>query len=85
MSHPFRDTVFGRVSSLVSGGRLFRWEERKTPSRLDAYRLVKGNDIASSPTPSEKFDDRGVLDSEQGHDKQLVDWIENDPEVRDDP
>jgi hypothetical protein len=41
MNGLFRETVFGRIVHLASGGKLFQTEEQRDPSRLQRYMLAK--------------------------------------------
>ena len=70
-----RDTVFGRLLHLASGGRLFRWEEEKDPTILERYLDKQNHSQSQSP-------DRNSL-GEEGKDNYLVGWSENDQGVRD--
>ena len=77
-----RDSVFGRVVQFASGGKVFPPLEVRDPSRLQHYALTtssSNSSIAVAPNASEGS--KG--DPEKGKDIQLVDWDENDPEVRD--
>jgi hypothetical protein len=49
MNGLFRETVFGRIVHLASGGKLFRTEEQLDPSRLQRYMLTES---ASTSTES---------------------------------
>jgi len=99
-----RESFFGRLLHLASGGKLFQTPEQIDPSLLDRY-MPAGfhspsektlapstqQNTGSPPSPtSEKHEGAnrwydppfGKLDAEKGKDHQLVDWLENDPEVR---
>lgn len=76
MADSFRDTVFGRVVSTISGGRLFKWEEQKNPALLEPY--MPNASGASTPGDT-SGDEKG--DPEKGRDYQLVEFAKDDPEV----
>ena len=78
----FRDTVFGRIANLASGGRAFPEEEQRDRSRLQRY-VVKKIPLDSETSTEAGQDNTKAekIDPERGNDFQLVDWIENDPEV----
>jgi hypothetical protein len=102
MNNLLRETVFGRLVHLVSGGKFFQPEEQRDPSRLQRYIITKSAstsdesirataNAANDPKgDNEKGSDADTLnggdkvDPEKGNDFQLIDWIENDPEVRSD-
>lgn len=77
----FRETAFGRVAYLVSGGKLFAYEEELDPSLLKRYAIS----VTSTPTSSRMFEvdnhvpEKRTVDAELGKDYLLVDWNENDP------
>jgi hypothetical protein len=88
-----RETVFGRLVHLLSRGKLFPPEEQRDPSRLQRYIVTKsastsGTSIRANIDALESGDadppkgDIPNRDPEKGGDFQLVDWIPNDPEVR---
>ena len=74
-----RETIFGRLVHLVSGGKLFAPAEQRDPSRLQRYILTKSG--SSSGTSVNALDGENI-DREKGSDYELIDWIENDPEVQ---
>ena len=78
MSDLMRDTIFGRLLQVASGGRLLPWEEEKNPSRLLHYndtRPAVSYDISAGTSKDAKDD------QETGEDYQIIDWDQNDPEV----
>jgi MFS transporter, DHA1 family, multidrug resistance protein len=114
MNDLFRETVFGRIVHLASGGKFFQQEEQRDPSRLQRHIITKPvsisvetlQDAAEPPafldSDSEKGSDEDTLpgdevnpentsdvdtlpgdrlDAEKGSDFQLIDWIDDDPEV----
>ena len=77
-----RETVFGRIVHLVSGGKLFASEEQRDPSRLQRYIVTKsGSSSGTSVLPATDVLEGEKVDQEKGTDYELIDWIENDPEV----
>ncbi len=88
----FQDTAFGHIVRLISGGKLFAWAEQNDSSVRDRYlhsrRKVyrSGSDSDSPPTNFSSSDEEHGNstddDAEKGKDFHLVDWIENDPQVR---
>lgn len=99
MNDLFRETVFGRLVNLASGGKVFTPTEQRDPSILQRYIITKSGstsdesikDPATAPA-GEKLDagkdsDADTLngakpDAEKGRDFQLIEFLENDPEVR---
>lgn len=81
MHQLFRETVFGRLVHLASGGKFFPSEEQSDPSRLQRY--MKSNSASSSGTSIKSTDvpEGEKVNPEKGLDFELIDWIENDPEV----
>ena len=81
------DSVFGRIVNLASGGKVFAPIEQRDPSRLVPYAAPKSTSSSDSNLPvepalDEKADHADDGDgAEKGTDTQLVDWLENDPEV----
>ncbi len=88
----FQDTAFGHLVRFVSGGKIFGWAEQKDSSVRDRYlhsqRKIyrSGSDSDSPPTnfasTNKKQGNTTDEDAEKGKDFHLVDWIENDPQVR---
>ncbi|KAI9844387.1 MAG: hypothetical protein M1837_005588 [Sclerophora amabilis] len=81
MRELLRETVFGRLVNLTSGGKLFQTEEQLDPSILEKYMT---SDASSG---SEVFVDGAAdvndgtkIDPEKGKDYKLVDWTQNDQE-----
>jgi hypothetical protein len=78
----FRESFFGRIGHFVSGGKLFLQEEQRDPSRLQRYIVTKS--ASDSDTSVERHTDelnRENATLEKGKDFELIDWLENDPEV----
>ena len=73
MKDLFRETMFGRLVHLASGGRFFRRDEELDPSTILQYSL----DHSESSSRSNVDDIE--TDAEKGRDKRLVEWSENDP------
>ena len=79
-----RETVFGRLVHLASRGKLFPQEEQRDPSRLQRYMMTESASTSETCVQAATDSLEGEkVDTEKGSDFQLVDWIENDPEVRD--
>lgn len=79
MYDTIRETVFGRIVNVTSGGKFFPPEEQRDPSLLQRYTVIK-SPSASDPSIQTGTEAR-VHDTEKGSDYQLVDWNDNDPEV----
>jgi len=91
MQDLIRETVFGRLAHLASGGKFFPPAEQRDPSRVERY-MVNNNDnksasgsetsitAADQDVPSNE-NEKKVINPEQGTDFELIDWIENDPEA----
>lgn len=73
MKDLFRETVFGRLVHLASGGRFFRRDEELDPSTILQY----GLNHSESSSRSNLKDSQ--TDKEKGKDRSLVEWSENDP------
>lgn len=73
MKDLFRETVFGRLVHLASGGLLFKRDEELDPSTVSQYSL----DHSESSSRSNFMDLQTEV--EKGKDKRLVEWSENDP------
>jgi hypothetical protein len=77
-----RETVFGRIVHLASRGKLFPPEEQRDPSRLRRYIITTSASTSGTSVKAATDSLEGEkVDSEKGSDFQIVDWIENDPEV----
>ena len=79
MNDIFQDTAFGRVVRFVTRGKVFGWDEYRKDVDIDRY-MTHANDI-----PDPEKDDQSSIDpaeAEKGLDYFLVDWVENDPKVR---
>ena len=93
MKDLFRETAFGRLIRLASGGKLFAYDEELDPSTLKRYQL-KDSELSSTSTSlnvtgtqnhdrDEKASDPEKppnMDQEKGGDHLLVDWDPNDPQ-----
>ena len=73
MKDLLRETAFGRIVRLVSGGRLFAYDEDLDPSTLDKFRPLDQDSNDSRERPI-------AIDQEKGADVNLVDWTTNDPQ-----
>ncbi|KAI9894694.1 MAG: hypothetical protein M1814_002050 [Vezdaea aestivalis] len=73
MKDLIRESAFGRLAYLLSGGRLFASDEELDPSLLQRYQP------ASTETSSTRSLSNNPADTEKGSDHLLVDWAENDP------
>ena len=84
----FRESTFGRIVRLVSGGKLFAYSEEADPSYLEKYQLI---DSESSSLPASLNSDTKLTrqnggqegpttidNQEKGADHLLVDWAPND-------
>lgn len=80
MQDLIRETVFGRLVHLASGGKLFPPAEQRDPSRLQRY-IVTKSASESEASITAATDDNEKVNPEKGKDFELIDWIENDPEV----
>ncbi len=88
----FQDTAFGHLVRFISGGKIFAWAEEKDSSVRDLYLRSQrksyrsGSDSDSTPanfaSSDEEHGNSTDDDAEKGKDFHLVDWIENDPQVR---
>ena len=89
MKDLFRETVFGRLIHLVSGGKLFNYDEELSPSTLQKYQPKQSQSWSAST--SLQVDDREnhqidgqeqpiTTDREKGPDHLLVDWTIDDPQ-----
>lgn len=95
MKDLFRESTFGRIVNLVSGGKYFAYDEVLDPSSIDKYRSKSiTSDSSTTSLDNEKErkipggSDNGLLqnpvnplpiDQEKGSDTLLVDWAPNDP------
>lgn len=83
MQDLLRETIFGRIVHLVSGGKLFPPAEQRDPSRLQRYIVTKsGSTSESSVSASSNVPLVEKRNPEKGNDYELVDWLENDSEVQ---
>ena len=73
MKDLFRETVFGRLVHLASGGRFFKRDEELDPSTVLRYSLNQSESSSRSNLRDTQ------TDKEKGEDKNLVEWSENDP------
>lgn len=91
MKELFRETVFGRLVRLASGGKFFAYEEELDPSTLQKYLPSASESSSTTPPQDERRDtnqedDKGSgsekssapTDQEKGADHLLVDWAPND-------
>ena len=89
----FRETTFGRLLRLVSGGKLFAYDEELDPSNLKPYQNIDSKTSSSSTSlnldGTQKHNQNGpisdsanppIADQEKGPDYLLVDWTTNDPQ-----
>ena len=73
MKDLFRETIFGRLVRLASGGRFFAYEENLDPSIIEKYA------VSDSESSSRTNLDGSPMGLEKGKDNRLVEWNENDP------
>ena len=73
MKDLFRETVFGSLVRLVSGGKLLSYEDE-----VDQYTLQQPS--PSEPDSKSPSPERGHADSEKGKDSWLVEWTMHDPD-----
>ena len=73
MKDLFRETVFGRLVHLASGGRFFRRDEELDPSTILQYSLNQSESSSRSNLRDSQ------TDKEKGKDESMVEWSENDP------
>jgi hypothetical protein len=87
MQDLIRETVFGRLVHLASGGKFFPTPEQRDPSILQRYIVNKsasGSETSitapedATPDPD---NEKKANNPEQGRDFELIDWLENDPEA----
>lgn len=82
MQDLIRETVLGQVIRLVSRGKLFPPPEQRDPSIVQRYMVgLSTSSSGTLETAAEVAPAVEKMDAERGADFQLVDWIENDPEV----
>ena len=82
MKDLFRETVFGRLVRLASGGKLFSYQEESDPSTLKQYQPI---DSETSIPAALDIRGRPILredgqDQEKGADHLLVEFSPNDPQ-----
>lgn len=80
----FRETTFGRLVHLASGGKLFGYDEERDPSLLKKYQPLVSDSSSTSldieaKTGSNPEKPAILGDQEKGSDHLLVDWAPNDP------
>ena len=76
-----RETIFGRLVHLASGGKLFQTVEQLDPSKLDRYRTTDSRSTSRNSIEGPADAVGGTkADPEKGKDFKLVDWTENDQE-----
>lgn len=90
MKDLFRESTFGRLLRVVSGGRIFGYDEELNPLFLQRYQANNVELVSSTSTslavagrPSHQDDGQEKLvptDREKGPDNLLVDWAINDPQ-----
>jgi len=71
----FRDTTFGELMRLVSRGRLFDYEDNRNEELRERY-------IQASQEKQWRSSGESGGALEKGQDYVLVDFLEDDPEVR---
>lgn len=89
----FRETTFGRLVRLASGGRVFAYDEELDPSSLKPYQNIHSKSSSSSISlnrdGTQTHNQNGrisdsanppIVDQEKGADHLLVDWAPNDPQ-----
>jgi hypothetical protein len=86
MQDLIRETVFGRLVHLASGGKFFPSAEQRDPSRLERYMVnsnksVSGSETSITAPTDDAPSDEKKINPESGKDFELIDWIENDPEA----
>jgi len=92
MRNLLRESAFGRLVRLASGGKLFAYEEELNPSILQKYQPIASESSSSTTLKtdgqqSHSRDDQVTkpeniatpIDQEKGADHLLVDWAPNDP------
>jgi MFS transporter, DHA1 family, multidrug resistance protein len=81
MNDLFRETFFGRIVHLASGGRFFQQEEQRDPSRLQRYVITKLVST-SAETLQDAAEPPAFLDSdsENGSDEDTLPGDEVNPE-----
>ena len=89
MKDLFRETAFGRLVRLISGGKLFGYEEELNPLFLKKYQPNDSGTLSSSTSlpadskhtqPDEGQETPIPLDQEKGSDHLLVGWAPDDPQ-----
>ena len=84
MTDWIQDTLFGAAARLVTGGRLFGWQDERDESRRKdllygkrKHPINEPDGGLDSPTPRSHSPDR----AEKGEKALLIDWLDNDTHV----
>ncbi len=78
MKDLFRETLFGRLVRLASGGKLLAYNEERDPTNLKQYQPLNTK-ISDSALSAASDQEKPLADQEKGADHLLVTWSPNDP------
>ena len=78
----FRDTAFGRLTNLVTGGKLFAYDDGNHPFTKQFSSESSLNDDHQHPGAKEgqTLEPATLHDPEKSSDRLLVEWSSNDPQ-----
>ena len=74
----FQETAFGHIVYLLSGGKLFAYDEELDPRLIQKYTVADTPGSSHLSSNEANSTEKHTGDLEIGNDMQLIDWNEND-------